>query len=101
MSLVNDKASLPIPIVYPAENPPTLVDKPLTLIIFLLIKLWGAVTIPTNELDDLDGTNSTLEKLVVARLIVLICCPPILLTRAWAFTPPVPVLSKITSSSTL
>ena len=32
--------------------------------------------------DDLDGMSSTLEKLVVARLIVLTCCPPILLTRA-------------------
>ena len=59
------------------------------------------VTIPVKELEDLDGINSTLEKLVVARLIVLISCPPIVLITACAFTPPVPVLSKTTSSSTL
>ena len=69
--------------------------------IFWLTKLWGAVTTPTKEFADLDGINSTLEKLVVARLTVLIFCPPILFTRACAFKPPVPVLSKTTLSSTL
>ena len=48
-----------------------------------------------------DGISSTLEKLVDATLIVLTCWPPILLTRPCAFTPPVPVLSKTTLSSTL
>ena len=51
----------------------TLVDNPLILMTLPLIKLWGVVTIPTNEEDYLDGISSTLEKLVDATLIVLTC----------------------------
>jgi len=103
ISLVNVYASLetPTPNAALSVNPLTLVDNPLILMILPLIKLWGVVTIPTNEEDDLDGISSTLEKLVDATLIVLTCWPPILLTRACAFTPSVPVLSKTTLSSTL
>ena len=59
------------------------------------------VTTPTTLLLCPDGTNSTLDKVVEATLIVLTFCPPILLTEAWAFLPSVPVLSKTTLSSIL
>ena len=101
--VVNLNDALEIPTAYEELflNPSILVDNPLTTIRLPLIKLWGVVTTPTTLLLCPDGTNSTLDKLVEATLIVLTFCPPILLTVAWAFLPPVPVLSKTTLSSIL
>ena len=57
ISLDNVYASLetPTPNAALSENPRTLVDSPLILIMLPLSKLWGAVTIPTNVVVDLDG----------------------------------------------
>ena len=56
---------------------------------------------PTNVVEVLEGTNSTLSKLVVARLTVSITLPATLATSALAFLPLVPALSNSTSSPIL
>ena len=76
------------------------VDTPDKDILSKLDNPWGAVAKPIKPIWLVDGKNSTFDTVDFAILILLILCPAIWDTTAFASYPPVSWLSNITLSFT-